>query len=78
MPFCSPYRDRTLPHSYALSGSLVFAKTRFYVKLTTFFTAKNIMFDTKMTTDSERSSEMKVRPHWTVFEILPMSAVIRI
>ena len=48
----------------------------FYVKLKTIFTAKNIKFDTKITTNSESSSKMNMRSRRTVFEILPTSAVI--
>ena len=55
-----------------------FCENSFYVKLTTFSRANNIKFGTKMTTDSERSLKMMVRSRWTVFEILLMSAVIRI
>ena len=55
VPCSSPYRGRTFPHSYALLCNLVFVKTHFiYVKLTTFFTAKNIKLDTKIT-NSESS-----------------------
>ena len=54
-----------------------FSENSYYGKLNTFFVAKNIKFDTKMTTDSERSLKMKVTSRSTVFEILPASAVIR-
>ena len=54
---CSPYRGRTFPHSYALLRSLGFAKT--HVKLTIFFAAENIKFDTKIT------QILKVHQKWT-------------
>ena len=68
-------------HCYALLCSLVFAKT--YVKLTRFFTAitfftafTDITLDTKIITNSERSSKTNMASGWTIFKILPTSAVI--
>ena len=52
-----------------------FREKSFYVKLKTFFTAENIKFNTKITTNSECSSKMNMKSRWTVFEILPTSAV---
>ena len=61
-----------------LVPQLRFRENQFYVKLATFFTAKNIKFDTKITKSSESSSKMNMRSCWTAFEILPTSAVIYI
>ena len=61
-------------HCYALLRSLVFAKT--YVKLTRFFTAENITLDTKIIANSESSSKMNMASGWTIFKILPASAVV--
>ena len=49
-----------------------FRENSFYVKLTAFFTAKNIKFDTKITTNSESLSKMNMKSRLTV---LPTSAV---
>ena len=38
-----------------------FRENSFYVKLTTFFTAENIKFDTNITKNSENSSKMNMR-----------------
>ena len=46
------------------------------MKLTLFFAAENIKFDTKIIINSESSSKMNMRSRWTVFEILPSSPVI--
>ena len=42
----------------------------------TIFKGENNYLDTKITKNSESSSKMNMRSCWTVFEILPMSAVI--
>ena len=47
-----------------------------YLKLTTLFAAKETKNDTKPINDSESSLKIKVRSHWTVFQILLLSAVI--
>ena len=75
-PCCSHYRGRMFPHSCALLRKIVFAKTQFYVKITTFLTAENIKFDTKITRNSESSWKINMRSRRTVFEILATSAVI--
>ena len=48
----------------------------FYVKISTFFLARTIKSLVKWILDSERTFKVKVRFHWTVFEILLMSAII--
>ena len=47
-----------------------------YGETNNIFTAENIKFDTKITSNSESSSEMNMRSRWTVFEVFPTSAVI--
>ena len=64
-------RFRIVTHSNAASFS-----RKATLCETTFSTAENTKLDTKMTTDSERSSKIKVTLRWVVFEILLMSAVI--
>ena len=53
-----------------------FREKQFYVKLTTFSTAKEAKNETKPVNDSEGESKIKVRSRWTVFLVLLMSAVI--
>ena len=50
-----------------------FREKPFYVKLTTFSTAKN---ETKLIADLKSTSKINMRSRWTVFQILLMSAVI--
>ena len=68
-PCCSRYRGRMFLHSCALLRKIVFAKSQFYVKITTFLTAENIKFVAKITTNSESSWKTNMRSPWTVFEI---------
>ena len=53
-----------------------FREKPFYVKLTTFSTAKETKSETKPVNDPEIKSKTKVRFGWTVFLVLLMSAVI--
>ena len=53
-----------------------FRKKSFYVKLTTFSTAKETASDTKWIIFSKSISKIKVTSPWRVFVILPTSAVI--
>ena len=46
------------------------------MKQTTFSTAKKPKNETKRMSESERTSKINVRPPWTFFKILPMSAVV--
>ena len=55
-----------------------FREKSFYVKLTTFSTAKETKYETKLITDSERSRKINMRLRWTVFKILLTSTVIPI
>ena len=51
-----------------------FREKPFYVKLTTFSTAKETKSETKPVTDSESKSKIKVKSGWTVSLVLLMSA----
>ena len=53
-----------------------FREKLFYVKLTTFSTAKETKSETKPVTDSESKSKIKVKSGWTVSLVLLMSAFI--
>ena len=53
-----------------------FREKPFYLKQTTFVAAKETKNDTKPINDSDSSLKMKVRSHWTVFQILLLSEVI--
>ena len=53
-----------------------FGSEPFYVKISTFFLARTIKSLVKWILDSERTFKVKVRFHWTVFEILLTSAII--
>ena len=59
-------------HCYAAS----FLKKHILCETNTIFKGENNYLDTKITTNSESLSKMNMRSCWTVFEILPMSAVI--
>ena len=73
---CSQHCPCTFPDSYAQLHSLVFAKKTFYMKLTTFSTAKETKSKAKPVDDSESKSKRKMRSRWTLFLVLLMSAVI--
>ena len=65
-------RFRIVMHCYEawFSRKVILCETK------NIFTAENIKFNTKITTNSESSSKMNMKSRWTVFEILPTSAVI--
>ena len=65
-------RFHIVTHSYAAS---ILIKT-FFVKLTTFSSAKITKKETKPKYNSESISKIKIRPDWTFFKILLILAYI--
>ena len=53
-----------------------FKEKTLYVKLTTTPTAYETKNEAKPIADPKRTSKINMRSRWTVFQILPMSAVI--